>query len=178
MKCSPLRRLVESLEGDGGLCLNRGQLDPVQSGKLPWGFRLYRGNMPVKLFFFFFFLKNFFYGSRVDLRCCVNFGSTPTWFSYTYLYSFCIPFHGGVSQDSEQFPVQTRRTLFIHPIHYSFVSISWVTKKQKKEDGAEYPNVDCLKVLVLNLSHLAASRLLSVSASQSVFIESFVCIMF
>ena len=48
---------MESLEGDGGLCLNRGQLDPVQSGKLPWGFRLYRGNMPVKLFFFFFFGK-------------------------------------------------------------------------------------------------------------------------
>lgn len=151
---------------------------PGAERKASVGFSFIQRQHACQIILFFFFWKNFFYGSRVDLRCCVNFGSTPTWFSYTYLYSFCIPFHGGVSQDSEQFPVQTRRTLFIHPIHYSFVSISWVTKKQKKEDGAEYPNVDCLKVLVLNLSHLAASWLLSVSASQSVFTESFVCITF
>lgn len=37
-----------SLEGDGGSCLNRRQLDAVQSRTLPWGFSLQRG----KLFFF------------------------------------------------------------------------------------------------------------------------------
>lgn len=39
---------MESLEGDGGSCLNRRQLDAVQSRTLPWGFSLQRG----KLFFF------------------------------------------------------------------------------------------------------------------------------
>ena len=40
----------------------------------------------------FYFLSFNFTGSRVDLQCCVSFRFTAKWFSYTYTYSFSVPY--------------------------------------------------------------------------------------
>ena len=42
--------------------------------------------------------------------------------------------------------------------------------KKKRDAGAKYPNIDCLKVPVLHFSHLASSSPLSMSEGQFLFL--------
>ena len=64
----------------------------------------------------------FFYWSTVDLQCCVNLYCTSKWFSYTYIYSFYILFHYGLSQNIECPVLYSRTLLFIQSIYNSWLT--------------------------------------------------------
>ena len=76
--------------------------------------------LPIQLSLFIF---NLFYGSRVDLQCCVTFCCRANWFSYAYIHSFSYSFPlWFISGHWIEFPVLPSRTLLcIHPIHNSLL---------------------------------------------------------
>ena len=63
---------------------------------------------------FFFF---FFYGSRVDLQCCVNLCCTAKWFSYTYISFFIFSFIMAYHRILNIVPCAMLQDLTVHPFY-------------------------------------------------------------